>query len=88
VHWAKDDEFQTQTNLNAPEERIEIHLVHGAVVQIGRQTIAPVLLIVGKQMLRACLDTDALNTDNGLVCAFAVKVRVGAEAGWWVDKGA
>lgn len=84
----RDNECQAQTYLNAPEERIEIHLVHGAVVQVGGQTIAPVLLIVSKQVLGACLDTDALYTDNGLVCAFAVKVRVGAEAVRWVDKGA
>jgi hypothetical protein len=37
-------------------------------------------LIVGDQMFRARHDTDALDSSDGLVCAFAVEIGIGAEA--------
>lgn len=54
--------------------------MHCAVIQISCKTIAPVLLIVGKEVLGTGLNTNALYANNGLISTFTIEVWVRAEA--------
>lgn len=69
------------THLDAPEERIIVHLVHGAVVDLGNEAVPPVLLVVRDEVFGAGHDADALDAGDGLEGGLAVEVGVGPEAG-------
>lgn len=69
-----------ETHVDVPHERPPIHLSHPLLVQIRRDTVSPVLPVIGHEMLCAGLHTSALDANDGFVGAFAVEERVRTEA--------
>ena len=70
---------KVSTHLNAAQEWVEIDLMHRSIIEVGAEAISPMLLVIGQQVLGACLYANTLHANDGLICAFTVEIRVGAK---------